>query len=200
MYHDQSARPCLTHKTPFAARMQAAIEDALQDGGVKGTPSFSRYATIYGADVALVLENRTGGELRALAHGFGVIHMDADKERESARLIRIAMRAFGVSRTDILSARRTRRIVLARHFVCHWLYRRTSMSTTMVGRAIGGIDHTTVINACRRWQERRGEARAVRAMIRDGLPINRAEAAMRISRTRGLIAYAGAEPDRRVAA
>ena len=197
MHHD-TARTIEPHgdKVPFAKRMHDALSDALSDGGVTDIPSFSRYASIHGADVALVIENRTKGEIRALAHGFGVIAADEAKLSESERLIRIAMRAFGVTRNDINSDRRTRRIVMAKFFVRYWLYRRTSLSTTSVGRVLGGRDHTTVIYGLRKWPEHRAEARIIRAKIRDGIPLGDAEAKARRGRVRGLIAYAGADAGR----
>ncbi|MDF1606975.1 helix-turn-helix domain-containing protein [Hoeflea sp. YIM 152468] len=188
---DAVAAPRRTGQPVFKQRMQAALADALADGGVTSTLRFSRYATLHGADVALVLEGRTTGELRMLAHGFGVVQFAPAMSSEMDRLMGIAMRAFAVTKADIKSIRRTRRIVMARFFVTHWALRRTSMSTTMVGRQMGGRDHTTAIYGRDRWPGSRAEARAIRALIHAGQPVNRTEAAVIRQRSRGLVPLAG---------
>lgn len=180
-------------ETPFADRMKAALADVLDGRAVAGPAAFARAACLFGADVALVLEKRTPGEIRALAVAFRVIVEDISEMRESDRLIAIAMRAFGVTRNDIVSARRTRRIICARHFVIHWLFRRTPMSSTMIGRRIGGRDHTTVLSARDGWPAKRAEGRAIRRAISAGQPIGEMERQARAGRARWLVAYAGRE-------
>lgn len=185
--------PCVAESAAFSERMKAALADVLQGRPVDGSQSFSRAACLWGADVALVLERRSAGEIRALAVAFRVIAEGISEIRESDRLIAIAMRAFGVTRNEIMSYRRSRRIVMARHFVIHWLFRRTPMSSTMIGRRIGGRDHTTALHARDKWAGKRMEARAIRRAISLGQPIGDMERQARANCKRRLVAYAGRE-------
>jgi Bacterial dnaA protein helix-turn-helix len=66
----------------------------------------------------------------------------------------IVSTASGISMTDIRSSRLTSRATLARQ-VFMWLARKhTTNSTPVIGRMIGGRDHTTVLNAINRVDER----------------------------------------------
>lgn len=57
---------------------------------------------------------------------------------------------FGVSRRDLLSARRTRTIVRPRQVVAFLGKELTNRSLPELGRLLGGRDHTTVIHAVRK--------------------------------------------------
>lgn len=61
---------------------------------------------------------------------------------------------MGVTVTDILSARQTRAAVIPRH-VAMWLARHcTTMSLPAIGQAFGHRDHSTVMNAIERTEQR----------------------------------------------
>jgi hypothetical protein len=69
-------------------------------------------------------------------------------------IVRTAAGHFGVTTAEIRSPRRSTGIVRAR-WVGLWLARTmTGMSYPKIGMAFGGIDHATVINACKRMRER----------------------------------------------
>lgn len=53
-------------------------------------------------------------------------------------------RVFKISRLELESSRRDQRVVLARQAVFYWCSRRTNKSLVVIGRHIGGRDHTTV--------------------------------------------------------
>ncbi len=63
--------------------------------------------------------------------------------------------AHGVSRPALLSPNRRKNLVRARQ-VAMWLaYRLTDKSYMMIGRALGGRDHTTILHGVRRVDELR---------------------------------------------
>lgn len=64
-------------------------------------------------------------------------------------------RATGVTRADIMSPRRAKRIAFVRQAVFYWTYRRTSMTLPEIGRALGGFDHTTILHALKVYPEKR---------------------------------------------
>jgi len=57
---------------------------------------------------------------------------------------------FKIRVSDILSAKRDRKITLPRHIAMHLSKELTSHSLPSIGDAFGGRDHTTVIHACRK--------------------------------------------------
>ena len=61
---------------------------------------------------------------------------------------------FGVSAGDITGKRRSREIALPRQVAMYICREMTDMSTTAIGQAFGGRDHTTVMHGC----DRIGEA------------------------------------------
>jgi len=65
--------------------------------------------------------------------------------------------------TDIVSARRTKAVVVWRQALMDALRTLTTMSMPQIGRYLGGRDHTTVLHACRVVEAARtaGTARAV---------------------------------------
>ncbi len=62
------------------------------------------------------------------------------------RIVRRAVKVFGVSVSLIKSQRRSRQIVLARQFIMYWAVRTTSLSLPQIGKLMGGRDHTTVLH------------------------------------------------------
>ncbi len=83
------------------------------------------------------------GELRGAA-------MSDDVRREEARIARIlavVAERFGVTVDDLKSRRRPTLLTIPRFLACHLADRLTRRSLPEIGRAIGGRDHTTILNA-----------------------------------------------------
>lgn len=68
-----------------------------------------------------------------------------------------ASKVFGVSIPALKSVRRNRKVSDARQFVMYWAMRTTSLSTTQIGRLMGGRDHTTILHGKRAYVERRAK-------------------------------------------
>ena len=65
-------------------------------------------------------------------------------------ILRVISRHYGVTRSDILSERRNRSIVLPRQVGMYLAKRLTARSLPEIGRRFGGRDHTTVLHAIRK--------------------------------------------------
>jgi len=61
--------------------------------------------------------------------------------------------SYGVSSEDILSKKRSRDIALPRQIAMYLCREMTQLSTTNIGRALGGRDHTTVMHGCEKIAE-----------------------------------------------
>ncbi len=57
---------------------------------------------------------------------------------------------YHISRTDLLSQRRTRDVLIPRQVACHLAANFTHLSLPAIGRLLGGRDHTTIIHANRK--------------------------------------------------
>ena len=64
------------------------------------------------------------------------------------RIIELVADQYGVSPEDILSKKRSRDVALPRQIAMYLCRSLTQMSTTNIGAAIGGRDHTTVMHGC----------------------------------------------------
>ena len=62
-----------------------------------------------------------------------------------------------VSVNDLVGKCRVKPLVEKRHDCIAMLYRKLGLSYTMLGKIMGGRDHTTIINAIRRSDERAGK-------------------------------------------
>jgi hypothetical protein len=62
----------------------------------------------------------------------------------------------GVGFMEIVGAQRSRRIVAARHECCYRIAMETTMSLPMIGRRLGGRDHTTILHGLRMHAQREG--------------------------------------------
>jgi DnaA-like protein len=62
---------------------------------------------------------------------------------------------FGLSRTELMSLRRTERLVWPRQVAMQMVRLRCEMSLNDVGILFGGKNHGTVLHACRRVEERK---------------------------------------------
>jgi chromosomal replication initiation ATPase DnaA len=61
-------------------------------------------------------------------------------------IIRRICRVTGVSRAEIMSVRRSRNVVFARHAAVYWISRLTPKSLPEIGNLMGGRDHTTILH------------------------------------------------------
>jgi len=61
---------------------------------------------------------------------------------------------YNIDRSDLLSARRTKNVMVPRHVAIYLARKLTSKSLPQIGAAFGGRDHTTIINSIR-WAEDR---------------------------------------------
>ncbi len=66
-----------------------------------------------------------------------------------AEIARAVCDRYGVSRIDLISDRRSKRIVGPRHVACYLAAKLSRKSTPSIGRAMGGRDHTTIMHALR---------------------------------------------------
>ncbi|MFD2238781.1 chromosomal replication initiator protein DnaA [Aureimonas populi] len=82
----------------------------------------------------------------------------AEKRVRIEDILKFVSRHYNVSRTDILSARRTRTIVRPRQIAMYLAKTMTPRSLPEIGRRFGGRDHTTVLHAVRKIEaERAGD-------------------------------------------
>ena len=83
-----------------------------------------------------------------------------------ALIIKLVCQSFGVSRIDLISERRTAKIVLPRMIACWLMRHHTTMSLPQIGGRLGGRDHTTVLSAIRKIDRLLAEGRDdIRASI-----------------------------------
>jgi chromosomal replication initiator protein len=83
-------------------------------------------------------------------------------------LRRTCAAAFGLTEAELIGRSRLRELTLARQATCYVLRRRLGLSSTVIGRMLGGRDHTVVLYAIRQTEAR--IARDVRlAVLIEGL-------------------------------
>lgn len=87
----------------------------------------------------------------ALSH---LVQSQQERKITSSLIIDFVADKFGVSAGDITGKRRSREIALPRQVAMYICREMTDMSTTAIGQAFGGRDHTTVMHGC----DRIGEA------------------------------------------
>nr|WP_246160149.1 chromosomal replication initiator protein DnaA [Aureimonas fodinaquatilis] len=80
---------------------------------------------------------------------------NAEKRVRIEDILKFVSRHYNVSRTDILSARRTRTIVRPRQIAMYLAKTMTPRSLPEIGRRFGGRDHTTVLHAVRKIESER---------------------------------------------
>ncbi len=90
-------------------------------------------------------------------------------------IISVISDQYGVTQEDILSKKRSREIALPRQIAMYLCRDMTQLSTTNIGRAFGGRDHTTVMHGCDRISEEmksnfsfKKRIEELTAMIRNG--------------------------------
>jgi len=81
---------------------------------------------------------------------------------------------YQVSKIDVLSHRRSKRIIVARHTVMYLARELTLLSYQQIGRRYGGRDHTTVVHALtkmRQWVAHKPDVAADIAAIKHALGV-----------------------------
>ena len=68
-------------------------------------------------------------------------------------IISVVCDQYGVTQEDVLSKKRSREIALPRQIAMYLCRDMTQLSTTNIGRAFGGRDHTTVMHGCEKISE-----------------------------------------------
>ena len=68
---------------------------------------------------------------------------------EAAEIVRNVAEALGGSPAEVMAGKRNKWACRVRHMSA-LILRRTGLSFPQVGQALGGFDHTTAINSCRR--------------------------------------------------
>ena len=69
-------------------------------------------------------------------------------------IIKIVAEYFNVSKEDIKSKKRTKTIVLPRHIAIYLSREMTECSSNEIGQAFGGKDHSAILSACKKIEER----------------------------------------------
>lgn len=147
--------------------------DESEDPAFWGTPGLIRLAAErralaeqYAARRALAMlaeaDPASGGSdasthdgARAIAQQGSSQELVRPYEMVSAReVITKTARTFDLTYADLTGQSRDRRIVAVRHMAAWILARRGRLSLSQIGRAMGGRDHSTVINGVRRFEER----------------------------------------------
>jgi len=78
------------------------------------------------------------------------IHIPSPSVRE---IVFIVGRMMNVSPWDIISKRRNAAVINARHMAIYCTKEVTNFSYPKIGKAFGGLDHTTCMHACKRMAE-----------------------------------------------
>ena len=86
----------------------------------------------------------------------------------NSEIISVTAEFFGVSVSDIHSAKKDRTISLARSFAMYLNRRFTKMSFPEIGRAFGGKNHATVILACRKIENCLKDNETLKWRVKDG--------------------------------
>lgn len=106
----------------------------------------------------------------ALAEQTDLAEVAATSERRQPRtefekiLYRVCT-VFGVTVSELKSSRQGPEIAFARHAVCYWACRRTSMSLPQIGRLLGNRDHSTIHHGRNVYPQKRAKmGRALRKL------------------------------------
>lgn len=90
---------------------------------------------------------------------------ETTKPGAATRIIALVSEVTGVSRLDLISERRTQNIVIPRQ-ICFYLMKTcTPLSLPMIGRQMGGRDHTTVLHGSRRIATLIDQRADIRALV-----------------------------------
>jgi hypothetical protein len=84
-----------------------------------------------------------------------VIHKTPDGKYPSLEsIIKVTAAYYNISRQDILSKRRFAPAAHARHVVCYLARKETLLVYEVIGRILGGRDHTSIIHGFQRIEKR----------------------------------------------
>ena len=117
------------------------------------------------AEASLQRSPVTVQSARHSLHGF--LGSSGSRPVTLKRIIDEASDLFGVRVADLCGPSRTRALVNVRQVTMYVCRSMTDESLPVIGRAFGGRDHTTVINAVRKVEARMAERSAVFAMVVD---------------------------------
>lgn len=82
-----------------------------------------------------------------------IFHAQEEAGITPERILAVVSDRYGASVDDLLSKKRSRDVALPRQIAMYLLRNLTSLSTTGIGQALGGRDHTTVMHGCDRVAE-----------------------------------------------
>jgi len=82
-----------------------------------------------------------------------------------ARILKVVAECFGLSTSDLISARRTGNLILPRHIVYCLCKQLTLQSLPAIGRSLGGRDHTTILYGVRKIERLMLDDPELRAMV-----------------------------------
>lgn len=140
------------------SRTEAGIR--ARNAGVIQQDKLRRQRELYEAKVATeaalrIVKQETEArqeEIRTALRDAGVPYRHTYREVE-----RRACKLFRVTKSEIQSRRRHKEIVFARQFIAYWVCRLTDCSLPMIGRLMGGKDHTTILSGKRAYVRKRSE-------------------------------------------
>lgn len=81
------------------------------------------------------------------------INKDANIKITPERIVSVVCEHMNISENDIKSKKRSQDIATARQIIMYLLRKYTLLSLKSVGNTVGGRDHTTVMNGCKRVEE-----------------------------------------------
>jgi len=81
------------------------------------------------------------------------INKDANIKITPERIVSVVCEHMNISENDIKSKKRSQDIATARQVIMYLLRKYTLLSLKSVGNTVGGRDHTTVMNGCKRVEE-----------------------------------------------
>lgn len=134
-------------------RLRAMREQAERDAELKRESEWRievHRAWKNSAAKLLLAELKRRGDYNKL----GDFLLSANSKRRISDIVGAVCLVSGISRIDLLSHRRDAIIVLARQFAMYRAKCETTKSYPEIGRLFGGRDHTTVMHAFRKTQER----------------------------------------------
>jgi len=91
---------------------------------------------------------------------FGVVedlHPEQARKISVTEIQRAVCQHFGLTKIDLLSRRRTNKIVIPRQIAMYLCRNLTTRSLPEIGRMFGGMDHTSVLHAVRTTEKRSRE-------------------------------------------
>jgi chromosomal replication initiation ATPase DnaA len=82
-------------------------------------------------------------------------------------ICRLVCAEMQIPMSELKGPTRVAKFMHARHIACWLLRRHANLSFPVIGRRLGGRDHTTIMNSCRRVDEMRERDGAFRVLIDD---------------------------------